>query len=191
MPIVVLALLPTGAFAKGKIFINSYLATDYAVITANYGSTDRFRVKIFDETGTELYTSSRMNGSSFQKLFDLTAFQDGIYTIELTGRKDVVSESFIVKDHKLVKPDNSEIKSEILKAFFRITDEKLYVSHLNSEKAVLSIRINDASGIELYNSELPSKSTYSGMFDLTNLPAGEYQVSLISGNKEYNYAFNK
>ncbi len=192
LPIAVLVLLSSGTFAKGKIFINSYLKTDYAVITARYDAAENYRIKIFDTEGEELYSSSRINGAaSFQKLFDLTSLEDGEYTIELTGKNEKASEKFTIKNHELVKLDSDKEESEVLKAFFRVANDRLYVSHMNFDKAALRISIDDKFGTEIYNSSLPSESTYSGMFDLTNLPAGEYQVSLVSGNKEYSYEFNK
>lgn len=192
LPVAVLALLSTGAFGKGKIFINSYLKTDYAVITAQHDATDNYRVKIYDADGSELYSSSRINGAaSFQKLFDLTSLDDGEYMIELTTKKEKSSEKFIIENHELVKADVASNESDVLKAFFRVANDMLYVSHLNFDNASLSISIDDRFGAEVYNSQIPSESTYSGMFDLTNLPSGAYQVSLTSGNKEYSYEFNK
>lgn len=192
LPIAILVLLSTSAFAKAKIFINSYLKTDYAVITARHDAADNYRVKIFNTDGDELYASSKISGAaSFQKLFDLTSLKDGEYTIELTSKNEKASEKFAIKDHVLVSVDGKKSDSEMLKAFFRVTNDKLYVSHVNFDKATLRISIDDKFGTEIYNSALPSESTYSGMFDLTNLPSGEYQVSLVSGNKEYSYEFNK
>lgn len=192
MPIAVLALLSTGAFAKAKIFITSYLKTDYAVITARYDAAENYRVKIFNTDGDELYASSKISGAaSFQKLFDLTSLEDGDYTIELTSKKDKTIEKFAIKNHELVSVDGKKEDSEKLKAFFRVANDKLYVSHMNFDKAALRISIDDKFGTEIYNSALPSESTYSGMFDLTSLPSGEYQVSLVSGNKAYSYEFNK
>ncbi|WP_430813879.1 DUF3244 domain-containing protein [Carboxylicivirga sp. RSCT41] len=192
LPIALLALLPAVTFAKGKIFINSYLKTDYAVITARYDAAENYRVRIFDTDGDVLYASSRINGaSSFQKLFDLTSLEDGEYTIELTSKSETSSEKFTIKNNELVKIDSADEKSEMLRAFFRVAEDKLFVSHMNFDNAALSISIDDKFGTEIYNSNLPSESTYSGMFDLTNLPSGEYKVSLVSGGKEYNYEFDK
>ena len=192
LPIAVLALLSTGAYAKGKIFINSYLKTDYAVITARFDAAETYRVKIINEEGEKLYSSSRINGAaSFQKLFDLTSLEDGTYTIELTSKEAKSTEKFTIKNKELIKVEGSESSNEMLKAFFRVADEKLYVSHMNFDQSALSIRIDDKYGAEVYNSSLPAESTYSGMFDITNLPKGQYNVSLVSGNKKYSYEFNK
>lgn len=192
LPIAVLVLLSTGAFAKGKIVISSYLRTDYAVITARYDAAENYRVKIFNAEGDELYASSRINGTaSFQKLFDLTSLEDGEYTIELTSKKEKATEKFAILDHELVSVNGKKEESEMLKAFFRVANDRLYVSHMNFDNAALRIKIDDKFGTEIYNSSLPTESTYTGMFDLTNLPSGEYQVSLVSGNKEYSYEFNK
>jgi len=192
LPIAVLALLSTGLFAKGKICINSYLRTDYAIITARPDVAESYRIKILNDEGAEMYASSRIKGAaSFQKLFDLSSLADGNYRIELTSKNTTSVEKFSVVSHKLVRKDVEEKESELLTAFFRVAKEKLYVSHMNFEQAALRISIDDANGTEIYNSSLPKESAYSGMFDLTKLPSGEYQVTLVSGKNEYNYEFNK
>ncbi|MCT4648656.1 MAG: DUF3244 domain-containing protein [Carboxylicivirga sp.] len=192
LPIAVLALLSTGAYGKGKIFINSYLETDYAVITARYDAAESYRIRISDADGSQLYSSSRIDGAaSFQKLFDLSSLEDGDYFIELTSRKGVSKERFSVKNHELVKRESKSVEKDLLNAFFRVADEKLYVSHMNFGQSMLNIYINDQFGTEVYNSSLPNESAYSGIFDLTNLPSGAYQVSLVSGDKKYNYEFDK
>jgi len=191
LPLAVLVLISTNAFAKGKIFINSYLKTDYAVVTAQYDDLDNYRIKISNVAGDEFYTSSRIKGvASFQKLFDLSSLADGEYRIELKSRKETSIEKFSIVDQRLVVNEGNE-KNDFLNAFFRVSDEKLYVSHMNFEKAPLRISIDDAYGSEIYNSALPKDSAYSGRFDIANLPTGVYQVSLKSGNKEYSYAFKK
>ncbi|WP_439182985.1 DUF3244 domain-containing protein [Carboxylicivirga taeanensis] len=192
LPIAVLVLMSTGAFAKGKIFVSSYLKTDFAVITARIDAEDNYRVKLFNAQGDELYASSRIKGAeSFQKLFDLTSLEDGEYTIELISKDNRAVETFTVENNALVKVNGVNDDVEGLNAFFRVANDRLYVSHMNFEQAALHISIDDKFGTEIYNSSLPSESTYSGMFDLKNLPSGEYQVLLTSGGKEYSYVFNR
>lgn len=192
MPVAVLALLSTGAFGKGKIYISSYLKTDYAIITAQHGNSENYRVRIYDEAGSELYSSLRINGSSaFQKLFDLSTLEDGKYSIELKSKKETSVEEFVIKGNRLASVVGSKEDSSLLNAFFRVSDNKLYVSHMNFSNAGLQIRIGDEYGTDVYSSDLPSEGAYSGMFDVTNLPTGDYTVLLISGDKEYNYEFSK
>lgn len=189
LPVVLLALCSVGSFAKGNVFINSYLRTNYAIVSAHYDTDEAFRVKIIDAQGVVLYSSKRIDASnSYQKLFDLTSFEDGAYSLILSGKNSHVVEAFKVKDHKL----NKEVKADdLVKTFVHKNENKLIVSNLNFNNKVISMTIVDASGDIVYSSLLPKEITYSGLYDITGLPIGNYNVSINSEGKDYSYAFRK
>ena len=193
LPVAFATLISISAFGKGNIFIHSYLKTDYAIVSAQNSFSEAFKVIIVNEAGETLYSSPRIKTSnSFQKLFDLSSVDNGDYKVILSGKNARVVESFSVVDHKLVKKEVETLAEEKkTNTFIRTSGDKLYISHLNFLNDELSIKINDAKGDEVYNSELPSESTYSGLFDISKLPAGNYQVCLTSGEKMYSYDFRK
>ncbi|WP_430812003.1 MULTISPECIES: hypothetical protein [unclassified Carboxylicivirga] len=192
LPIAALTLLSTGVFGKGTIVIDSYLKTNYAIITARYDLSEAYRVKIFDEEGQLLYSSSQIKAATpFQKVFDLTSLDDGDYTIELTGKNGTSSDVFTIANKELIQSANTKVMEQSDLIFFRVAEDKLYVSHNNFDNKDLSISITDKIGAELYNANLSSETTYSGMFDLKDLPRGNYFVSLVSGTKEYYYEINR
>jgi len=193
LPIAFAALVSVSAFGKGNVFIHSYLKTDYAIVSAQNSFSETFKVTIVNAAGETLYASPRIKSSnSFQKLFDLSSVNNGDYKVILSGKNARVVESFSVVDHKVVKKEAKKLaEAEKANTFFRTSGDKLYISHLNFLNDELTIKINDAKGEEVYNSELPSNSTYSGLFDISKLPAGKYQVCLTSGEKMYSYDFRK
>lgn len=193
LPLAFAALFSISAFGKGNVFIHSYLKTDYAIVSAQNSFSEAFKVTIVNAAGETLYSSPRIKSSnSFQKLFDLSSVDNGDYKVILSGKNARVVESFSIVDHKLVKKEGEKLADEEkANTFFRTSGDKLYISHLNFLNDELTIKINDIKGDEVYNSELPSKSTYSGLFDISKLPAGNYQVCLTSGEKVYSYDFRK
>lgn len=192
LPLVGALVLSFSAFGKGNVFIHSYLKTDYAIVSAQNSFTEAFKVTIVNAAGETLYSSPRIKSSnSFQKLFDLSTLKDGDYKVILSGKNTIAEESFTVADHKLVKEEKEVAANEKLNTFFRTSGNKLFVSHLNFMNDDLSIKISNEKGEVVYNSELPAESTYSGLFDISKLPTGHYQIALTSGNKIYSYDFRK
>jgi len=194
--IAAIAFLSANAFGKGKVVISKYLDTDYAVISALSEMNNSFKVKVIDDEGYELYSSPYVKDeSSFQKLFDLKSFVDGRYKVVFESDEARVSEVFYVSNSELVLPKAKLAKSEIalntVKPFVRKDGDNLYVSHINFEKSAFSMSIDDISGNEIYSSSLPRKTSYSGMFDISKLPAGGYKIMLTSGKQKYYYEFNK
>nr|WP_319399962.1 hypothetical protein [uncultured Carboxylicivirga sp.] len=195
LAIAAIAFLSSNAFGKGKLVISKYLDTDYAVVSALSDASDNFKVKVYDEDGYMLYTSPSVSEtSSFQKLFDLNSFADGRYKVVFEGAERV-SEVFYVSNSKLILPKaKSLVGAEDLssvKPFVRKDGNNLYVSHINFGKADFSMSIDDLSGNEIFSSSLPTETSYSGMFDISKLPAGNYKVMLTSGKQKYYYEFNK
>nr|WP_321406061.1 hypothetical protein [uncultured Carboxylicivirga sp.] len=194
--IAAIAFLSTSAFGKGKLVISKYLDTDYAVVSALSDASSSFKVKVYDDEGYVLYTSPFVSdATSFQKLFDLKSFADGRYKVVFESGDAKVSEVFYVSNRELVLPKAKLAKAEeqanAVKPFVRKDGNNLYVSHINFEKSAFSMSIDDLYGNEIYSSSLPRETSYSGMFDISKLPAGSYSVMLTYGNQKYYYEFNK
>ena len=53
------------------------------------------------------------------------------------------------------------------------------------------ISISTETNEEVFTKTIEGKETYSGKFDVSELPSGEYNVNINSGEKVFNYAFSK
>lgn len=186
--------------AKGTVSINSYLKTNYAVVSAHNSELSNFKVKVLDAEGNELYSSPYIKSTNaFQKLFDLNTFEDGIYSVMIVAKNEIIKKSFMVESSKLIITDTAkqslpeeEAKESVnTKPFFRKEGNNIYLSHLNFKKHIFSISIDDVKGNEVFNSNLPIKTSYSGIFNISQLPVGEYSVLIKSGKETYHYEFNK
>lgn len=191
LAIAAIAFLSASAFGKGKVVISKYLNTDYAVVSALGEANSSFKVKVYDSEGTELYSSPYINdASSYQKLFDLKSFSDGKYSVAFESRDAKVSETFYVVGSDLVLPQEQMADAKV-KPFVRQDGNNLYVSHINFDKSMFHMSIDDVAGNEIYNSSLPRETSYSGKFDISKLPAGSYSVLLTSGKQKYYYEITK
>lgn len=185
---VVLFLGANSAFATGNIRINSYLDTDYSIVSIINPSESNLKMKIYDEAGN-LYYSRKINAATTaQKLFDFSYLEDGSYKIVLTGKEESLEKSFKVADNKLV----TELAEQIAeKTLFRTDKDALYVTYLSFNNTAFNISISDVAGNEVFENSYAAEPTFSKKFNVEALPKGDYKVRLVSDNKEYNYAFRK
>lgn len=178
--------------AKGKISVAPYLKTSYAVISVEPTVEDLYSVAIFNSFGEIVYSSNKLeNGATFSKLFDFSKLEDGEYKVRLRGKGITsVEERFIVKDGALASVDASkDVLATDVKIWKR--SDYVFVSHLNRNLNAMVVRLEDARGSVIYDKTLPAELTYSGKFNVSSLPKGNYALSFVSGNKVFSYEFKK
>ncbi len=175
------------ASAKGFVSIRPYVNSDYAVVVVDYKNDKAFRVKVVSENNEVIYSSEKLNTSElYQKLFDLTSFKDGNYRLVIGSGKNQLVESFAVRDHKLTPLQN---KVENVESHIRKDGNHLYVSTINMEKAEIIFSIEDQYGSTIYSNELNPQLSYTGKYNVEQLPAGSYKAILSVGGKELDYVF--
>ncbi len=89
------------AFASGNLQINTYLNTDYSIVSVFNTSETNLKLKVYNENGDVFYSETIEAETNTQKLFDLSNLADGNYTLVLVGRKTRIEEQFVVKAQKL------------------------------------------------------------------------------------------
>ena len=185
---VVLFLGANAAFATGNIRINSYLDTDFSIVSIINPTETSLKLKIYDESGNLYYSRKVDAATTAQRLFDFSYLEDGNYKIVLTGKEESIEKPFEVKNNKLA-PELAKENTE--KTLFRTDEDALYVTYLSFNKSVFNISISDVEGNEVFENSYAAEPTFSKKFNLEALPKGDYKVRLVSDNKEYNYAFRK
>ncbi len=181
-----------GGKTAANVSVLPYLDTDYSIVSLSNPVNKVALFSIKDAEGFTVY-KEWINKSGFaQKILDFSNLEDGEYSAVLkTKGVDEVSQKFEIVDHKLVASTKEVLTEEQLKAFFHLVDNMLYVSHISFGSNFFGISISDAIGEEIFEKGFVGNSTYSGKFDISELPNGEYVISINSGNKEYSYAFRK
>ncbi|WP_075591468.1 hypothetical protein [Labilibacter marinus] len=196
---VILAFVTTGAYAgeggkaAGNVSIHPYLNTDYSVISVSNLADKAASFSIKDAEGVRVYKEWVSKEGFAQKILDFSNLEDGEYKAILSVKgADEIVETFKIADHKLVYDKVEQVMSkEELKAFFNVVENTLFVSHISFGSSSFGISISDEIGDEIFEKGFEGNSTYSGKFDISTLPNGEYKVSINSSNKEYTYAFRK
>ncbi|GAF05355.1 T9SS type A sorting domain-containing protein [Saccharicrinis fermentans] len=181
-----------GGKTTGNVSILPYLDTDYSIVSLSNQADKAAIFSINDAQGETVYKEWVNKEGFAQKILDFSNLEDGEYTAVLKARgAEKISKTFSVADHKLVSERTQVVTEQELRAFFNLVDNMLYVSHISFGSNTFGISISDAIGDEIFEKGFDGNSTFSGKFDISALPTGEYKVSINSGNKEYSYAFSK
>ncbi|TLX73902.1 T9SS type A sorting domain-containing protein [Labilibacter sediminis] len=195
---VMMSLIAAVAFAgegdtpSGNVSIHPYLDTDYSIISVANLADKNAVFSIIDENGTVVFKEWVNKAGIEQKIIDFSNINDGVYTASLKakGGKEV-SKTFIVENHRLAGSAKKALTNDSLKAFFHLSDDILTVSHLHFTDSTFEISIVNSLGTEVFERGYSSNSPFSGKFDVSTLPTGDYTVCIHSGNNKYSYAFAK
>lgn len=193
--LVMMAMSVSTAFAStGKITVNPYLNTKYAIVSVVVPTSQGAHVTIKDVDGNSLYVSSKItNSESFQRLIDLSTFSNGTYKVALNGKDIREINTFTVENHKLTSVNQKTVvpMAESVASFERENNNMLVVHHSNPSGFASAMAIYDVKGETVYYSTLPSNEKYAGLYKLNALPSGQYKVELYAGNKTHRYEFEK
>ena len=99
--VAVLAFSLSSAFASDTLRINTYLDTDYSIVSVFNTSDANLKLRVYDEDGHIFYSETINAETSTQKLFDLSNLADGNYSLVLVGKNTRIEEQFVVKAQKL------------------------------------------------------------------------------------------
>lgn len=180
------------ASAQGKLSVVPYLKTDYVLVSALNEESIDFRLKIRDNSGNVLYSSKWFSGNSpYHKVFDFSDLPDGKYvTRMIRSDKTVLEDAFTIVDGKpnlkTKYPRPGKMTAKVWNS-----GDFLFVAYADNDFDVYKMKIQDEKGDVLFESALPESATYTGKFDVSSLPPGNYSVSLMSDQKASRYGFTK
>ncbi|WP_068474125.1 DUF3244 domain-containing protein [Saccharicrinis aurantiacus] len=187
---VMLTLVLSVSAQESIVKVNKYLNSDYSVVSVANPTQKSARLVIKDSEGEVVMKKSITRAAFSQEIIDLSNLNDGKYTAVLSNKnEELVEEQFALINNEV--SDATIMSAEELKAFFRLNDNILYVSHIAFGANNFGISIEDAIGDQIFKKGFEGNSTYSGKFDISALPNGEYSVKIKSGKKHYSYVFKK
>ncbi|WP_088653235.1 hypothetical protein [Geofilum rhodophaeum] len=181
------------ASADSKIVVLPYHNTSYTLVAAEVLDSNVRSLAIVDDMGETVYVSrpDAMAGR-YSKVFDFSRLTDGTYRVRLRSKAGVVSElPFAVKNGTVDVAKSEMVPASENELKVWNNEDYLFVSHLNRALSPAVITLEDSYGRVLYNQNLPANLTYSGKYNVEALPRGEYKVNIVSGSKEFSYAFRK
>ncbi len=175
-----------------KVSVFPYLSTDYSVISVNNPGEKSGAFVIKDSNGETLHQEYLGKSLSFQKVINFANLEDGEYTIVLKVKGyDEIKEPFLIKDKQVVLKSAGSDKVSKLKSFANIKNDLLSVSHLAFEQSAFKIKIANDFGEQIFEKRIDGNKVYSGKFDISKLPSGDYRLTINSEDNNYSYAFSK
>jgi len=182
-----LSLITSLGYSQKEVSIFPYLKTAYSIVTVQNASNSTVIMSIVDNKSNETIYKTKINDKGFtQRLFDLTELEDGNYSIELANE---VKENFEIKNNKL----QAEVPTFFAenKTFFRLSNESIYITRFSFDEKPFSVSIINQKGEELFEKRYSADKTFTGKFDISELPNGDYNVILNSKADQSEYAFSK
>ncbi len=149
-------------------------------------NADQVKVQIFTETSVEIM-------SEMIDLNDIKARKYNLKNLPLGSYTVVVSSDLRSIEHPLTLNRNSVAidYSKIEKSFkpvFNISDNYVDINFLNLESNTI-VKIRDNNGNELITKSYNPRKAITQRFDITELPAGKYFISVNTADNYYSKPF--
>jgi hypothetical protein len=165
------------SFAKTIVSVTPAAASVYNV---NYKSleTGRVKISIFNERNTMVFSEVLNNVASFNRPYNFSELQAGVYTIVLEGKDGKQIQTIT---HTVNKPSTFISVKEVASAV-----KKYQVNVISSTTETVSVRIYNATS-DLIHEETMTVNGFSGfIFDLNQIKSNNitFEVSTASGKTE-------
>ena len=153
-----------------------------AIVTAITDPEESSEISIISENGEIVYFKRAKAADGFRSVFDLSALQDGMYTVKLkTGIASAKSE---------IEVDNGEVQVKHAKTefepYFSYDKKLLKVSYLNFERKDISMLVYNGNEL-VFKAELGNDFTIQSAFDVSKMANGKFNFILSGTGEEYSY----
>ena len=139
------------------------------------------------EDGEKIYSEAITKDGQLVKVLDLSALENGTYSIELEKDFSIVVNTIKVENNQVTFIENND--SVIFKPVVRTEDNLLLVSKIAFDKKPLLITIYYKDEV-IYSETLESKSIINKAYRLQKETKGAYRVVLHNNNRSYIHDFS-
>lgn len=159
------------------------LSAERAVISITNENLAYFELSIETRDGELVYFKQTSKPSTdYEKVFDFTNIEKGIYVLNLKVNDTKVSRKFQIADSGIYV-GSAKFRFD---PFFDYKDNVLKLSYLNFDKENLKLNVYGKEGL-VYQSRLGKDFAISSGYNLSKLEAGNYKVVLSSYKNEFVY----
>jgi len=163
------------------------VTSDRAVVSIINNKEAMFELSITAENGDLVYYKQSVKPlNTYQKIFDFSKLENGIYTMNLKVNDTRLSKNFEVASNGIYVGE-SKMRFD---SYFSYANDVLKLSFLNFDQDNLTLNIYDESGL-VYESKLGKDFNIVSGYDLSALARGKYSVVLSSKNDEFTYTLEK
>ncbi len=187
--VIALAILSSNSiYAVGDVKVAPIQGSKKARVYIAATQDANVRLTILSQDGKEyLYSEAIENAedeSAYKRVYDFDLLDEGTYKIVAESDSKIVEKDITVsKDGIAVVGENEKFKP-----YFKIANDKLIVSYLNKESENVNVTFSDKSET-FFSDEKVNDVNFMKAYSLADLVAGNYTVSLNSGDSSYNYYF--
>ena len=138
------------------------------------------KVQLVDANGLVLHTSKLEEGDYLNRRFQLAALPAGTYTVVVTDAQGKTVQPFVL-DRQGITSDPA-LATRTFYPRVELQEKLLTINYLNVSGGSTRVRLNDARGTTVITDRLPAETTVQRAYNLENLPAGEYYVTVSSAD---------
>lgn len=144
-------------------------------------------LEIKDEIGTTIYFERIQNNGGLSRTFDLTALENGNYSIELNKDFEIIIKPFTVKKGEVTfMADKEEI---VFKPVIRTSENKLLISKYAFQNHQMDVKIYFEGNL-IFSENIKGKNSLNRVYQLSADKRGPYDVVVNTDKKTYQESFN-
>ena len=192
------AVLVTATLGAGSLLVGeSAFATD--AVTFSTSNTEKkvkvqvieprmqdISVYVADAEGKVIYQEDIRARTTYDKVYDLSNLEDGVYTFTSDG--EFIS---TIKKVQVEGSTTREISKEATyKPVITLKGDYLKVNYFNKGQEDIEFTI-EGSGEIFHESDGGNEVGYGKILDVSQMPSGNYYARLKVGNKEYYHSFER
>ena len=137
---------------------------------------------IKNENGLIVYNQEIKKAGNFSKLFDLSALENGIYSVELNKDYEIIVRNFKIKDG--VVANLSSENEKIFKPVIRKENNKILVSKIAFNNDPLKVIIYFKDEV-IFTETVKGNEVLNRVYRLSENEKGDYRIVLNSNNRNY------
>ncbi len=176
--------MPVMALAGGGVKVKTSTSEqNKAVISLVEIEARQVNLSIENDDETVIFYSAHIkNTADFSRVFNFSQLADGNYVIVVKWNNEIVKKPISIKDSKVIVKETELIKEPI----FRFSDKNLLVFFNNPSESKTEVKIMGETGVFFEDSG--TEANFARKYDLSNLPAGEYEVILSAKRKSFGHS---
>ena len=146
-------------------------------------SNVRGNVQLFlkNDKNQGIYNRTFKTNNSLRKRFDMSLFQDGVYTMELEDAQKVVSLTIVIENDTLTI-DDTEQKTQFLPVI-HLRDKIVSINKLALDDELVTIRVMDQFHELIHEKTLRGSGNLGQRYDFSQSLKGTYTFAVETGNK--------
>jgi len=140
------------------------------------------QILVKDDYGKTIYSETIHSSGDYSKIYDLTAFKDGLYTIELNKDYEIIVKPFEIRAHQV--RFFPELEKIIFKPVIRQKDNMLMISKLSFSNDPLHIEIYYENEL-IHSEKLTGTTIIDRIYSFSKLKKGSYYTIVRADDRSY------